>query len=217
MLVKMSAQLSNTALNTKKELITHAIILSSCSMLLVTLYLSVPESVLFPNNKIPVSSLTILLLLETIYFIVYFNGALNLKDSGKKINYFSLIFLAGLISRILLFVVTIYFDLVLPLTITLYFLSNLVPLIFLWQMADEYFDPIHSESTVKDVIDKITKRYKITKREKDIIQQISHGKTNQQIADELYISLQTVKDHTHRIYKKTGVNSRMKLIRLLSE
>ncbi|MCK5470499.1 MAG: response regulator transcription factor, partial [Cyclobacteriaceae bacterium] len=47
-------------------------------------------------------------------------------------------------------------------------------------------------------------------------QQICEGKTNQQIADELFISLQTVKDHTHRIYSKIGINSRMKLVQLVN-
>jgi DNA-binding NarL/FixJ family response regulator len=56
----------------------------------------------------------------------------------------------------------------------------------------------------------------ISKREKEIVQQICEGKTNQQIADELFISLQTVKDHTHRIYSKIGINSRMKLVQLVN-
>jgi DNA-binding NarL/FixJ family response regulator len=38
------------------------------------------------------------------------------------------------------------------------------------------------------------------------------GKTNKQIAEELFISLQTVKDHTHRIYSKLGVKSRTQLV-----
>jgi DNA-binding NarL/FixJ family response regulator len=41
------------------------------------------------------------------------------------------------------------------------------------------------------------------------------GKTNKQIADELFISLQTVKDHTHRIYSQLGVRSRMQLVQLM--
>jgi ATP/maltotriose-dependent transcriptional regulator MalT len=55
-------------------------------------------------------------------------------------------------------------------------------------------------------------RYGITKRERQIVQKICLGKTNQQVADELFISLQTVKDHTHRIYGKLGVKSRMQLV-----
>ena len=37
---------------------------------------------------------------------------------------------------------------------------------------------------------------------------------NQQIADKLFISLQTVKDHNHHIFRKTGVRNRMQLARI---
>ena len=86
-------------------------------------------------------------------------------------------------------------------------------------MADfwQFSWTIQGENTANSEIEKLTLKFKVTKREKEIIAQISLGKTNQQIADELFISLQTVKDHTHRIYKKIGVNSRIKLIRLLSK
>lgn len=48
----------------------------------------------------------------------------------------------------------------------------------------------------------------LTKREEEILLLISHGKTNQQIADGLYISLSTVKTHVANIYSKLGVRRR---------
>jgi DNA-binding CsgD family transcriptional regulator len=33
----------------------------------------------------------------------------------------------------------------------------------------------------------------------------------------LFISLQTVKDHTHRIYKKTGARNRVQLVNMVGE
>ena len=62
----------------------------------------------------------------------------------------------------------------------------------------------------------IFEHYGITKRERQIVQEVCRGKTNQQIADTLYISLQTVKDHTHRIYSKMGIKSRIQLVRKMS-
>ena len=56
----------------------------------------------------------------------------------------------------------------------------------------------------------------ITKREKENIQQLSLGKTKQKIADEHFISLQTVKDNVHSIFRNACVNSRITPIRLLS-
>lgn len=60
-------------------------------------------------------------------------------------------------------------------------------------------------------------KYAISPREKEIIREICHGLSNQQIADKLFISLQTVKDHTHRIYSKTECSGRARLIRLVNE
>jgi DNA-binding NarL/FixJ family response regulator len=61
------------------------------------------------------------------------------------------------------------------------------------------------------------KKYEISPREKEIICEICNGLTNQQIADKLFISLQTVKDHTHRIYGKTLATSRMQLMKMVQE
>jgi DNA-binding CsgD family transcriptional regulator len=58
-------------------------------------------------------------------------------------------------------------------------------------------------------------KYEISPREKEIISEICNGLTNQQIADKLFISLQTVKDHTHRIYGKTLATSRMQLMKMI--
>ncbi len=60
-------------------------------------------------------------------------------------------------------------------------------------------------------------KHQISPREKEIIMEICKGLTNQQIADRLYISLQTVKDHTHRIYSKTNCPNRTQLIRVVNE
>ena len=100
--------------------------------------------------------------------------------------------------------------------ILLYFASNLPPLFYLKINADLIFKPIQADHTNQEKMEYIFIRYHISKREKEIIQQICDGKTNQQIADELFISLQTVKDHTHRIYSKIGINSRMKLVQLVN-
>ncbi len=59
--------------------------------------------------------------------------------------------------------------------------------------------------------------YEISPRESDIITEICNGLSNQEISDKLFISLQTVKDHTHRIYIKTNVRSRVQLITLVKE
>lgn len=58
-------------------------------------------------------------------------------------------------------------------------------------------------------------RHEISPREAEIIREICNGLSNQEIADKLFISLQTVKDHTSRIYAKTNVRNRMQLMTLV--
>jgi DNA-binding CsgD family transcriptional regulator len=74
---------------------------------------------------------------------------------------------------------------------------------------------IHGENNL--TFDRFCSTYEISKREKEVIHEICKGLTNQQIADKLFISLQTVKDHTHRIYGKTFCTSRSQLIRMVNE
>jgi DNA-binding CsgD family transcriptional regulator len=65
--------------------------------------------------------------------------------------------------------------------------------------------------------EKFCKKFEVSPRETDIVREISNGLSNKEIADKLFISLQTVKDHTHRIYIKTNVKSRVQLIYMLKE
>lgn len=60
-------------------------------------------------------------------------------------------------------------------------------------------------------------KYDISPRESEIVREICNGLSNKEISDKLFISLQTVKDHTHRIYIKTNVRSRVQLINLVKE
>jgi DNA-binding NarL/FixJ family response regulator len=54
-------------------------------------------------------------------------------------------------------------------------------------------------------------RYGLTSRELSIVRAIAGGQTNKDIADQLGISLQTVKHHLTSIFNKTGVSSRLEL------
>ena len=64
-------------------------------------------------------------------------------------------------------------------------------------------------------IEDFFRKYDISPREADIIREICNGLSNQETADKLFISLQTVKDHTSRIYSKINVRSRMQLMNLV--
>jgi DNA-binding CsgD family transcriptional regulator len=59
--------------------------------------------------------------------------------------------------------------------------------------------------------------YGLTAREREIIELIGGGRSNQEIADRLFVSLATVKDHNHNIFRKTGVRSRLELANLFRD
>jgi len=52
----------------------------------------------------------------------------------------------------------------------------------------------------------------ITKREMDVLRGISQGLSNQEIADQLFVSLSTIKTHTNRLYVKLDVKRRTQAV-----
>ena len=81
-----------------------------------------------------------------------------------------------------------------------------------------YLNNSFSETTNKNMnFDAFCLFYEISKREAEIVLEICKGLTNKAIADKLFITLQTVKDHNHRIFTKTGVKSRVQLTNLVRE
>lgn len=63
----------------------------------------------------------------------------------------------------------------------------------------------------------LVSRFGITAREQEIIRYICQGKRNKEIAELLFISPITVRDHLSNIYRKTGVGSRTQLAQLFTE
>lgn len=57
--------------------------------------------------------------------------------------------------------------------------------------------------------------YKISAREREVLEKVIQGKSNKKIADELFISTRTVETHIYKIYRKCGVSNKVELLRLL--
>jgi DNA-binding CsgD family transcriptional regulator len=73
------------------------------------------------------------------------------------------------------------------------------------------------EETVSNKLDMngLRQEYKLTRRETDILRRVLDGYKNKDIAMELEISEQTVKDYLSNLYSKTGTENRMALMRTL--
>ncbi len=76
---------------------------------------------------------------------------------------------------------------------------------------------ISERQSEDDDFESFCRQYEISKREAEIIMEICSGKTNKAISEKLFITLQTVKDHNHRIFTKTGVKTRVQLANLIRE
>lgn len=98
-----------------------------------------------------------------------------------------------------------------------FFAGNLfLPVYFSWCTLAPAFSP-SGETVQTDSFTGFCTKYEISPRESEVIMEICNGLSNKEISEKLFISLQTVKDHTHHIYIKTNVKSRVQLINLVKE
>lgn len=72
------------------------------------------------------------------------------------------------------------------------------------------------EQKLSDRIEKIAELHRLTVREKEVLELVYDGYTNPDIAEALFISINTVKKHIRNIYEKLGVNSRMEVVHLVN-
>lgn len=94
--------------------------------------------------------------------------------------------------------------------------SHLIPILFM----SLYLEKFHGNTSTlqpgfHDLLDGFSRKFEISKREKEVVLLICKGMSNQEISEALFISLQTVKDHIHRIFNKTGVKNRVQLTNLI--
>jgi len=102
--------------------------------------------------------------------------------------------------------------------LSIHFLVILINVLLIWwvfyygiNLVEKPF--LISEKTKSDPLELMMK-YNISKREIEVIDLICEGHTNQEIADKLFISIETVKDHNSRIFQKTDVKNRTQLAKL---
>jgi len=70
-----------------------------------------------------------------------------------------------------------------------------------------------SKSNPSAIIDSV----RMTKRERQVIELISEGCTNKEIAQKLHLSTYTVKSHVHNILEKLALNTRVQIAKYLHD
>ncbi len=71
--------------------------------------------------------------------------------------------------------------------------------------------------TESSIMDDMSEKSKLTNREREVIGLSYDGKSYEEIAEELFISKYTVKNHIHNAYEKLGVVSKNELLKLVKE
>jgi DNA-binding CsgD family transcriptional regulator len=59
--------------------------------------------------------------------------------------------------------------------------------------------------------------YGLSEREREVLELLSQGLSNQEIADHLFVSLNTIKTHLSKIYQKMNVTSRTQALKKAHE
>ena len=83
------------------------------------------------------------------------------------------------------------------------------------QSAFPYLEP--KKENIFDKEDTFLKQFNLTKRETEIILLLKNNLTNQQIADQLFLSIYTVETHRKNIMQKLGLKSPVALMKFIIE
>jgi DNA-binding CsgD family transcriptional regulator len=151
--------------------------------------------------------LSIVMLFSVHGFVISQSRAIENPDKKRGVRTFAVIYFISYAVFNLCFYVTGNQTL----NFILSFAYVLPPLIYLERFFKRFYRE-HPAVPVNGVnIEKMFERFNISNREQEIIQLISKGRTNREIADMLYVSLQTVKQHTYNIYRKLKVKNRVQL------
>lgn len=88
------------------------------------------------------------------------------------------------------------------------------------RLVDKYRQFLQTDKLKKDLFQSSPEKIEalqeavktLTKREMEILNLIGAGKTNKEIAEELFISYKTVKNHVYNLFAKLGIHTRVEAI-----
>ncbi len=76
-----------------------------------------------------------------------------------------------------------------------------------------YMSPSIARKIVNHYAPRSTKKSVLSSRENDVVRGIVAGKSYKMIADDLHVSINTIRTHIKNIYKTLGINNKAELIR----
>jgi DNA-binding CsgD family transcriptional regulator len=99
-----------------------------------------------------------------------------------------------------------------PVNPMLYFFVNAIGLIYANQAVAQIFSASAAPNNAQPITRDSYADCNITERELEIIKLVLEGQSNKDIADKLFISVNTVKNHIYSVYRKIGIKNRYELI-----
>lgn len=109
----------------------------------------------------------------------------------------------------------------LDLTIVFWLIINAGSLFFAYHktfitVLDRDEDGVSDRRTLKDRINDVCEQYKLTPRERELMELIYAGMSNKEIAETLFLSESTVKTHIYNIFRKLEVKNRVGVICIIN-
>ena len=193
-------------------------------LVIVTAFLLFHAMFLILHNSLPFFlPAIIMMLMQIVFFIFIFRTLFDLRktilhnnDNGKI--WLNRIYVSELLYFILLIVIIginltglFKHDFFMSVTSFMSMVINPLLMYFFVKYHDDRF--AESETIESDLF----QQYEITDREQEIIALVCEGKTNKEIAEVLFLSPLTVRDHLSNIYRKTNVSNRMKLANIFKK
>ena len=91
-----------------------------------------------------------------------------------------------------------------------YYLALFIPTIYLFNRNYQHI--IDGENYEADKMKAALQVYRFTTREIELMRLLLAGKSNKEISEELFVSLQTVKNYVSKVYKKAGLKNRVQFV-----
>jgi DNA-binding CsgD family transcriptional regulator len=179
---------------------------------LIYLFMLVPicqwiGSVLYSERAGVIYRITILstILFTLVYTAVFFRKIENKANKKLIVRIMVLALVAFLMNLSQMFQLKALFRVSIPILYVAFCL------VFFLHFIENYF----RSDQFQEKTDQNLERFDFTKREKEVVELVLKGFTNKKIAQELHVSLSTIKSHILNSFQKAEVSSRFELAHLL--
>ena len=136
-------------------------------------------------------------------------------NSRKIIHGFGFLYLSGFTPILITLMFAFHSDMFI--ISVLFLLLNLFPFVWFKLFFLRYYGEPLPLAGNRVVLDRISAKYCISEREREIFELVLQGRSNKEIERLLFISIHTVKNHIYSLYKKLNVKSRFELMNFFLE